>query len=106
MMARRFLAVIAVLAVLVIAGAIVWRLAGDRLVALALTPRLAFAESAQDAPPDYAQVTAWIAHPARADSPARFVPAGYRPAPAPAAATFFVAPTAFYARSRWNAPLD
>lgn len=106
MMARRFLVVVAVVATLVLALAIVWRLAGQRLVTFALAPTLPFAESPQAPAPRYAEASAWIARPDIPGNPALFVPEGYRPAPAPAAAAFFVPPTAFFARSRWNAPLD
>lgn len=106
MMARRFLVVVAVVTTLVLALAIVWRLAGQRIVTFALAPTLPFAESPQAPAPGYAEASAWIARPDIPGNPALFVPQGYRPAPAPAAAAFFVPPTAFFARSRWNAPLD
>ncbi len=106
MMARRFLLLVAILATLVLALAIVWRLAGQRLVTLALAPTLSFAESPPPPAPRYAEPAAWIAHPKRPGNPALFAPPGYRPAPAPAAAAFFVPPTAFFGRTRWNAPLD
>jgi hypothetical protein len=41
-----------------------------------------------------------------ADNPALWTPPGYSPATRPRAAAFFVPPTAFLERGRWNAPLD
>jgi hypothetical protein len=105
-MPRRFLAIVATLALLVVAGAIVWRLFGIQLVSRALVPSVAFGDSPVAPPPDYTRLAAWAAHPRLPESPALFVAEGFRPAPRPAAATFFVPPTAFFGRDRWNAPLD
>lgn len=105
-MARKFLWVIAILTMLVIAAAIVWRLAADRLIRFAFVPRIAFEESELAPAPDYAATANWIAHPALPSDPARWAPPGNRAAPKPAAAVFYVAPTAWLGRSRWNAPLD
>lgn len=106
MAARRFLWIVAIIAGLVILLALVWRLAADRLIAVAMTPTLSFAESAAAPAPDYAQASSWLARPDLKDNPALWVPKGFAPAPAPAAAVFFVSPTAFLERGRWNAPLD
>ncbi|WP_448581721.1 DUF3089 domain-containing protein [Thermaurantiacus sp.] len=105
-MARRFLVLVAILATLVLVLAIVWRLAGQKLVTAALAPTVPFAESTPPPAPRYSTPAAWIAHPKLPGNPALFAPQGYRPAPAPAAAVFFVPPTAFFGRSQWNAPLD
>jgi hypothetical protein len=105
-MARRFLWVFLALLVAVLAGLIAWRLFAPQLLRLALVPGKTFAEVPAPAAPDYAGKAAWIAHPALPGNPALFVPAGFRPAPRPAAAVFFVPPTAFFDRSRWNDPLD
>ncbi len=103
---RLFLWAVAIVAILVIAGAILWRLAADRLIAWAFTPRVSFAESAVAPPPDYRDASAWVARPDLPENPARFVPPGFRAAPRPIAAAFFVPPTAFFGRDRWTAPLD
>lgn len=105
-MARKFLWLIAILTMLVIAAAITWRFAADRLIRLAFVPRVPFAESELAPAPDYAATANWIAHPALPSDPARWAPPGNRAAPRPAAAVFYVAPTAWLGRSRWNAPLD
>ncbi len=103
---RRFLWAVAIFAMILIAGAITWRLASDRLLRWASTPTSAFADRPPPPPADYAEAAAWVARPDMPDDPARFVPEGYRIAPRPAAATFYVPPTAFFGRDRWNAPLD
>ncbi|MFA7440144.1 MAG: DUF3089 domain-containing protein [Sphingomonadaceae bacterium] len=106
-MARRFLWIVAAITVLILLGLVVWRLAGDRMLRTMLTPSVDFAESVQTAPPDYTDSHNWVSRPGgRADDPALWTPEGYTAAPKPAAALFFVSPTAFIDRSRWNAPLD
>lgn len=105
-MARKFLWVIAILTMLLIAAAIAWRLAADRLIRVAFVPRISFAESELAPAPDYALPANWVAHPALPTDPARWAPPGNRAAPKPAAAVFFVTPTAWLGRGRWNAPLD
>lgn len=104
MLARRFLYIVAAVVVLVLAGAFAWRLFGPELLRAALVPSVEFAASPQDGRPDYAQVTGWDAHPDIANNPARWTPAGYKPAPKPLAAVFFVTPTAYLGRDRWNMP--
>ena len=104
MLARRFLYIVAAVIVLVLAGAFAWRLFGPELLRAALVPSVEFAASPQDGRPDYAQVTGWDAHPDIANNPARWTPAGYKPAPKPLAAVFFVTPTAYLGRDRWNMP--
>ncbi len=106
MMARKFLVAVAVIATLVLAGAIVWRLTSDRLLQFALRPSVPFEQSVLAEAPDYADRASWVARPDMAGNPATWAPQGYRPAPRAAAAAFFVPPTAWLGRGRWNAPLD
>jgi len=105
-MARKFIVIMAILTSLVIAGAIIWRLAGDSLMRAAFVPGVDYAGSALAPAPDYAARANWIAHPDIPGNPALWAPQGFSAAPRPAAATFFVSPTAYLGRSRWNAPLD
>jgi len=133
MLARRFLWVVAGLVVLVLIGAVAYRLFEDRLFKLALVPDVKFEESAQAATgPTYADASMWIARPDIANNPAFWLPAGFQEQPpaadpaidsassAPAeakeaaepaksgkrAAVFFIHPTSFLEKSRWNAPID
>ncbi len=105
-MARKFLWVVAILTGLVVVGSILWRLFAGDLIRIAFVPTEPFAATAAVAAPDYARPAGWIARPGLADNPALWAPAGFSAAPKPAAALFFVSPTAFLSRSAWNAPLD
>lgn len=105
-MARKFIVIMAILTSIVIAGAIVWRLAGDRLMRVAFVPTADFAQSERGPVPNYALRESWVARPDIPGNPTLWVPEGFLAAPRPAAATFFVSPTAYLGRSRWNAPLD
>jgi hypothetical protein len=104
MAARRFLWVIAILIMLVIAAAFAWRLFGERLLVAAMVPSAPYAAPAGAI--DYGRIENWQAHPAKPKDAARWAPPGYAPAPRPGVAVFFVTPTAYFDRSRWNAPLD
>ena len=104
-MARKFLYAVAVLIVLVIAGAFAYRLYGPQLLRLALVPREAFvAERPIDAAA-YADRSMWIARPDIAGNPTLWTPTSYAPAKTPGAAVFFIHPTSYLARDHWNAPL-
>ena len=104
-MARKFLYVVAVLIVLVIAGAFAYRLYGTQLLRFALVPRQPFvAERPVDAAA-YADRSMWIAGPDIAGNPTLWTPAGYAPGTTPGAAIFFVHPTSYLGRDHWNAPL-
>lgn len=105
-MARKFLWIVAIIAGLVIAGALIWRIFGTELMETAFVPTVSFEESPLAAPPDYARDSGWVARPGMQPNPAQWAPEGHRPAPRPAASAFFVPPTAWLGRSRWNAPLD
>jgi hypothetical protein len=109
MPARRFLWIVAGLIVMLLAGALAYRLFEDRLFKLAMVPTVAFEEAkAPTAGPDYAAASMWIARPDLARDPARWLPDGFTPPPPPEekAAVFFIHPTSFLDKSRWNAPID
>ena len=105
MLARRFLWVIAILIILVIAGLISYWLFGVQIMRAALVPSVPFAAADAGPAPDYAKPATWASHPQRTDSPARWAPDGYRAAPRPAVAVFFVPPTSSFDRNRWNADI-
>lgn len=106
MAARRFLWVIAILTMLVIAGAFIYRLFGPQLMRAAMVPSVSFEESAKAPDPFYGNAGGWLAHPELPDNPARWAPEGYQAAPKPGAHVFYITPTAYLSRDRWNAPLD
>lgn len=103
MAARRFLLFIVGAIVLVALAGVGYTLFQDKLIQAATTPTIAFAASPQAAAPDYTTPAGWLARPGKA-STANWTPPGFTAAPHPAAAVFYVAPTAFIDRARWNAP--
>ncbi len=105
-LARKFLWIVAILIVVFLVGAITWRFAGQRLLQVALSPSIAFSESPVAPPPDYGNRNSWLARPDIAQNPAMWTPDGIKRAPHPAAAVFFISPTAFLERGRWNSPLN
>jgi Protein of unknown function (DUF3089) len=110
-MARKFLYIFAGLIVLVLAGALTFRLYGAQLMQAAMVPATAFKVQAPPALALYADAKMWIARPDIADNASEWLPKSLRDAPtAPAnAAIFYVHPTSFITVSRsaqWNASLD
>jgi hypothetical protein len=111
-MARKFLSIVAALAVLVIAGAFALNLWSGQLTRLALVPSATFAPQPPLARNAYDDPKMWIARPGLASDPARWQP-GFRGQASAATATpavkpyavFFIHPTSYIERSRWNAPL-
>jgi hypothetical protein len=105
MLARRFLWIIAILIILVIAAALAYRLFGERLITAALVPSAAYVAPPPADGPDYALARNWIARPDLARDPARWTPAGITVAADPENAVFYILPTAIFDRGQWNATL-
>jgi hypothetical protein len=105
-LARRFLYLIAFLIALVLAAAIAWNLAQDRLLRLAFVPGVAFSAMPDATAPDYTRPQAWLARPGLRDDPTRWLPEGVVASPTGRAAVFYIPPTTYLARDRWNGPLD
>jgi hypothetical protein len=106
MLARRFLWIIAIIVMIVIAAAISYALFGERLLRAALVPSVPYSATAAGAAPDYAAAKAWIARPDLPSDPSRWTPLGHAAAPRPGIAVFFVTPTGAFDRSGWNARTD
>jgi hypothetical protein len=106
MLARRFLWVVAGLIVLVLAGAMVYRLYGNELMRWTMVPGGKFEGGAPQAASAYDRTDMWIARPDIADNPALWTPPGVARSGKTEAALFFIHPTSFLEKSRWNAPLD
>jgi len=107
MLARRFLYVVAGLIVLVLAAAIAWNLFQDSILRTAFVPTVEWARPADATAPDYRRGTsAWLSRPGMANDPSLYLPAGVQPSVARPVAIFYVAPTTYLGRDRWNAPLD
>lgn len=110
-MARKFLYMIAVLAVLVIAALFILRIWSTELTRFAFVPRTAFARLEPLPSGAYAGNAMWFSRPGIGkDDPSQWLPAGVRQATGPEiqknAAVFFIHPTSYLAREAWNGPLD
>ena len=70
-------------------------------------PQGHFAPPPPQSGPDYALASSWLARPGNDDNPAAWVPEGVVTTKAEnPAATFFIHPTTYLERDRWNAALD
>nr|WP_277923011.1 DUF3089 domain-containing protein [Sphingomonas sp. CARO-RG-8B-R24-01] len=104
--ARKFLYVVVALIVLAIAGAFAYRFWGAEMLRMAMVPSAGFEAQPAEPAASYRDARLWLARPDKPGNPARWTPAGYTPGANPEAAVFFIHPTSFLDRSRWNAPLD
>jgi hypothetical protein len=109
MCARRFLIFVFVLILLTVAGAFALFQWGGNVLLTQATPRGHFAAAEAGAGADYAANEAWLTRPG-VDWPDN--PVEWRPANAPlslngdrTASVFYVHPTTYFERDRWNAPL-
>jgi len=106
MCARRFLFVVFILTLLAVAGAFAIFQFGDRVLIRSTIPKGHFT-APQNGGPDYAQAENWIARPNLTGNPSHWRPDGAADIEAPArAAVFYIHPTTYLERDRWNAPLD
>jgi len=113
MLARRFLGCIFLLTLLAVIGAFLFYQYGAAWLVRQATPQGHFqAPPPGDSGPDYASNTNWLARPGADSSLAEWRPdqADGTPAATPAltprdAATFYVHPTTYLERDRWNAAL-
>lgn len=108
-MARKFLYLIALLVVMVIAAIFALRIWQNELTRFAFVPRVAYARLDPLPADAYAGNRMWLARPGLGDSdPAQWLPAGVRKSAGPgtSAAVFFIHPTSYLARESWNGPLD
>ena len=105
-MARKFLYLVAILIVFAIAAAFAYRLYGNQLLRWTLTPTAPFEAQAPTAAGAYADRAMWLARPDLPGNPASWLPPGVAATKPGAAAVFFIHPTSYLTRERWNAPLD
>ncbi|QJB70628.1 DUF3089 domain-containing protein [Parasphingorhabdus halotolerans] len=111
-MARKFLYFVAGLTFLVILGAFVYRVYGEDLMEIAFVPDTEFEQQAVLEDNVYAEKSMWLARPELTkNNPALWLPTGFEEGESPIseksrAAVFFIHPTSFTKRDRWNAPLD
>jgi len=84
----------------------IFQYGGSTLTRLA-TPQGHFTPPPAASGPDYAAAASWLARPATRDDPAAWVPEGMVTTKAEdPAATFYIHPTTYLERDRWNAALD
>ena len=108
MYARRFLGCIVVVTLLFVAGAFAVYQWGGRVLIDQAVPKGHFEQPIASSGPDYAQASSWIARPGIADNPAQWVPVDGRlpdPITRIEAQVFYIHPTTYLERDRWNAPL-
>lgn len=107
-MARKFLYLVAVLIVLVLAGLFALRIWADDLTEMAFVPTAEFTPQPELAEKIYADPKMWIARPGLGEGdPALWMPPGLEEdGDALGAAVFFIHPTSYLERKHWNAPLD
>jgi hypothetical protein len=109
MLARRFLWVVAGMVILVLAGALGYRLFERQLMKAAMVPTAEFREMPMPKGPTYEDASLWISRPDIPNHPALWLPTGFA-APEPKepakASVFFIHPTSYLNRSSWNAPVD
>jgi len=105
MCARRFLAVVFVLILLVVVGAFAIFQFGDRVLIKSAIPHGHFEAATAGSGPDYSDPANWVARPGLANDPSEWLPEGMAPDRAGNAAVFYIHPTTYLERDRWNAPL-
>ena len=107
MCARRFLIAVFILLLIAVAGAFAMFQWGGQMLVRSATPKGHFEAKAAGDGPDYALDASWLARPGFADDPSQWLPEGaITEKAAEPAALFYVHPTTYLQRDRWNAPLD
>jgi hypothetical protein len=106
MCARRFLGFVFVLILLfVAAGFAIYQWGGNVLLKQAV-PQGHFEAAAAGGGPDYTEASGWLARPGATDDPTAWLPDAVSPDTQGDAAVFYIHPTTYLERDRWNAPLD
>ncbi|HEY4070643.1 MAG TPA: DUF3089 domain-containing protein [Sphingomicrobium sp.] len=106
MCARRFLIVIFVLTLMVVAGAFAIFQWGGNVLLQQATPKGHFEAAQAGGGPDYTRASSWIARPGLPNDPALWLPEGVSQTKVGNAAVFFIHPTTYLLDDRWNAPLE
>src|SRR4051794_10174101 len=105
MCARRFLMVIFVLTLLVVAAAFAIFQWGGNVLLRQATPKGHFEAAEAGGGPDYSQASSWVARPGMTNDPALWLPDGVASSTG-GAAVFYIHPTTYLRNDRWNAPLQ
>jgi hypothetical protein len=111
MCARRFLALIAILTLIFVGGAFAFYQWGSEVLLKSTTPVGHYQQPPKGSGPDYSTDANWLAKPGMAYDESLWLPTlidGKQPQPTASprpAALFFVHPTTYLQRDRWNAPI-
>lgn len=107
MCARRFLIAVAILTMLAVAAAFAIHQWGSEVLIRQAVPRGHFEAPSPSSGPDYSRLDSWIARPEIRDDPSDWRPEGVPPplAVPKRASAFYIHPTTYLDRDRWNAPL-
>src|SRR5438067_5086242 len=106
MCARRFLMAIFVVTFLAVAAAFAIYQWGGNVLLKEATPKGHFEATKAGGGPDYAQPSSWVARPGLPNDPSLWLPDGLTGGPNGGAAIFYIHPTTYLERDRWNAPLQ
>jgi hypothetical protein len=106
MCARRFLALVFVLTLLVVVAAFAIFQFGGNVLLRQATPRGHFEAAEAGDAPDYSNDSSWIARPGLPNDPSRWLPDAVSDRATGRAAIFFIHATSYLDRDRWNAPLQ
>jgi hypothetical protein len=106
MCARRFLMTIFVLTLLAVAAAFAIFEFGNRMLIGQAIPKGHFEAAAAGGGPDYTDHANWLARPGLSHDPSHWLPDGVTGGHAGNAAIFYIHPTTYLERDRWNAPLE
>lgn len=106
MCARRFLIIVFLLTLVAVAAAFAIFQFGGNVLLKQATPKGRFELAKAGSGPDYSAQASWVARPGMARNPSLWLPAGVQAGPPGAASIFYVHPTTYLERDRWNAPLD
>ena len=104
MCARRFLIVITILTLLVVAGAFAVFQFGGSVLRRQFTPQGHYTAPPPRSGPDYTRSDSWIARPGIPHNAAEWLPDGVARGEPGAAAVFYIHPTTYLKGDRWNAP--
>ena len=105
MCARRFLLIIFWLTLIFVAAAFAIYQFGQQVLIKGATPQGHFKAAAAGSGPDYASVQTWLARPDIPNNPSEWLPDGVAAVPSGSAAIFYIHPTTYLERDRWNASL-
>jgi hypothetical protein len=103
--ATRFLWIVAIITLIFIAGAILYRVFQAQLLKWVLVPNSEFVATPMPDERTYRYASMWISRPGIGDDPSKWRPQGMAEPPPPRASVFFVHPTSFLQKSAWNGPV-